>query len=117
MPFDLVARSRWCLRGGHHLPPRVGVWGDLRLFVVVRRAGHKIGFELRQRAIFPFLGVVQERASLQGAEGRGLTVQRSYRAIFAHVFQDDLPIHVHERSPRSFPLLATTLGDNDFQFR
>jgi hypothetical protein len=61
--------------------------------------------------------VVQEGAALTGAEGCGLTVQGSNRATSAHVFQDDFPARMHERSPRSCPLLVTILGDNDFQFR
>jgi hypothetical protein len=115
MPFVRVARVRWRLRGGHRLPPRVGVGGVLRLFVVARPTRHKIGFEYGQSEIFPFPGVVQERAALQRAKGRGLTVQRSYRATSAHVFQDDFPTRRHERSPQSFPLLVTILGGNDFQ--
>ncbi len=108
----------WYLRGGHRrLPSRVGVWGDLRLLVVVQRTGHKVGFEFCQREIFPFLSLAQERAALKGTEGRGLTVQRSYRAISAHVFQDDFPTRMHEHSPLSFPLLITTVGHNDFRFR
>jgi hypothetical protein len=115
--MDAIGPHRWCLRGGHRLPPRGGVWGVLRLFDVARCTRRKIGFKCGQGEIFPFLGVIQERASLKGAEGRGLTVQGSYRAISAHVFQDDFPARMHDRSPRSFPLLVMTLGDNNFQFR
>jgi hypothetical protein len=103
------------LRGGHRFPSRVGVWGDLRL-VVVRRTDRKVGFKCRQRAIFPFLSLAQERAALKGTEGRGLTVQRSYRAILAHIFQDDFLTHMHELtlpwlSPCSLRLWATTIFD------
>jgi hypothetical protein len=101
------------LRGGHRLPSRVGVWNDLQL-VVVRRAGRKVGFKYRQREIFPILSLAQEGAALKGTEGRGLTVQGSYRAILAHVFQDDFPTHMHELtplwpSPCSLRLWATTI--------
>ena len=62
------------LRGGHRLPSRVGVWSYLRLLVRVQPTGHKVGFEFRQREIFPFLSLGQERAALRGTEGRCLTV-------------------------------------------
>jgi hypothetical protein len=113
------AARRWTLdgylRGGHRLPSRVGVWDDLRL-VVVRRIDRKVRFKYRQREIFPFLSLAQQRAALKGTEGRGLTVQRSYRAILAHVFQDDFPTCMHDLtlpclSPCLLRLLATTIFD------
>ena len=112
---DLRSALLTHLRGGHHLPSRVGVWVDLRL-VVVRRTGRKVGFKYRQREIFPLLSLGQKRASLKGTEGRGLTVQRSYRAISAHVFQDDFPTRMHELtlprlSPCSLRLWAKTIFD------
>jgi hypothetical protein len=53
------------LRGGHCLPFRVGVRSGLRLFVVIQRTVRKVGFEFRQGAIFPFLGLAEERGALK----------------------------------------------------
>ena len=67
----LPAQSRWLgsyLRAGHCLLSRVGVWGYL--WVRVQPTDHKIGFEFRQREIFPFLSLAQERGALRGTEGR-----------------------------------------------
>jgi hypothetical protein len=54
----------------------------------------EVGFELRHCEMFPFLGLLQERPALKGTEGRSLTVQRSYRAVSAHVLQDGFPLHL-----------------------
>jgi hypothetical protein len=45
--FINAAKSDRYLRGGHRLPWRVCEWDGLRLFVVVQRAGRKVGFESR----------------------------------------------------------------------
>jgi hypothetical protein len=109
MPSPNPAASIWrCASGGalrrsHRFPPRIGIYDDLRLSIVVRSVGHKVGFEFRQREMLPFPGLAQERASLNGAEARGLTVQRSYRAISAHVFQDGFPAGMHECDLPCFP--------------
>ena len=111
-----VVGPRIYLRGGHRPPSRVGVWGYLRLLVTVQPTGHKVGFELCQRENFPFPSLAQERTALKGTEGRGLTVQRSYRAISAHVFQDGFPTRMHDLtlpclSPCSLPMWTTTIFD------
>ena len=94
----------WYLRSdGHFLPLCVVVSGDLRLFIAVPCTGHKVGFELRQREIFPLISLIQERVPLKGTEGCGLTVQGSYRAIPAHALQDGVPTRIHELIPLSFP--------------
>lgn len=109
--LDRRKQAARCLRGGHRLPPRMG--GVLR-FIAARRPRRKIGFECGQSEIFPFPGVVQERAALTGAEGRGLTVQGSYRAISAHAFQNGIPARMHERSPPVVPLARDDLGRQRF---
>jgi hypothetical protein len=63
------------------------------LVVCLAVADLEVGFELCYCATFPFLGLLQERPALKGTEGRSLTVQRSYRAVSAHILQDGFPLH------------------------
>jgi len=85
--------------------------------ILLQCTGHKVGLEFRQREIFPLLSLGQKRASLKGTEGRRLTVQRSYRAISAHVFQYDFPTRRHELTlPPFFPCSLRLWGTTIFDF-
>ena len=52
----------------------------------------EIGLEFGHRAMLPLLRLAQERATLQGTEGRGLAKERSDGAIASHIFQDSVPV-------------------------
>src|SRR5437763_1214649 len=50
---------------------------------------------VRRETVPPF-SLVQKRPLLKRTQGRSLTAQRSYGAISAHVFHNNLPIHDHQ---------------------
>src|SRR3954470_24104871 len=50
---------------------------------------------LFRRETFPPFSLVQKRPLLKRAQGGSLTAQRSYGAISAHIFDNNLPIYEH----------------------
>src|SRR5438067_6466921 len=79
----------------HQLPSRLGAWGGLQVVIVIGAiANNEICFFRREA--FPSFSLVQKRPLLKRTQGRSLPTQRSYGAISAHIFHNNLPIHDHE---------------------
>src|SRR3954447_13407676 len=67
------------------------------------------------RETVPSFSLVQKRPLLKRTQGCSLTTQRSYRAISAHIFHDDLPFHDHKLFSPSSSSEWSHLLDNDFR--
>src|SRR3954469_18037386 len=96
----------------HQLPSPLAAQCASQVVIAVRAiANHEICFLRRQT--FPPLSLVQKRPLLKRTQGRSLTTQRSYGAISAHIFYNNLSIHDHELfSP--FTSEWSPLPDKDF---
>ena len=60
----------------------------------------EVDFQLGQCEALPFLCLLQQGPALLRPERRSSTIQRSCRAIPAHIFQDSRPIHNQTPVPR-----------------